>query len=343
MVLLNDATFNLNYSNQKYKFNSPLVEIITNEEKVELKTSITSSNGSDDQLEVSIYASSLNSSDATDLDITFKNINLKKIFNNLDFKSDIDLYDGDLSGRFNLSFNKLGRVIESNLDLNIDEGVINFKLPYSKSQTNKLNDGYFSLSFQSATNEITINEMRLYHDDFKISGNGIANVNFIQSGSIDSFDITLLDFNLQKRDEVILDKSTIKMSYDVEKGSFGFNEITGLLPLGDLKLTNEIKNDFNEYSLEINNTDASNLNKILNLFSANNVSKWFSENVNDAQIIKLNATRKSHKNVNNSNDQLEINIDFSQADFRYYKNYPNIQNAKGNLILNGKRNLCSAR
>ncbi len=40
MVLLNDATFNLNYSNQKYKFNSPLVEIITNEEKVELKTSV---------------------------------------------------------------------------------------------------------------------------------------------------------------------------------------------------------------------------------------------------------------------------------------------------------------
>ncbi len=335
MVLLNDATFNLNYSNQKYKFNSALVEIITNEEKVELKTSVTSSNEGD-QSEVSIHASSLNSSDASDLDITFKNINLKKIFNNLDFKSDIDLYDGDLSGRFNLSFNKLGRVIESNLDLNIDEGVINFKLPYSKSKTNKLNDGYFSLSFQSATNEITINEMRLYHDDFKISGNGIANVNFIQSGSIDSFEITLLDFNLQKRDEVILDKSTIKMSYDVEKGSFGFNEITGLLPLGDLKLTNEIKNDFNEYSLEINNTDASNLNKILNLFSANNVSKWFSENVNDAQIIKLNATRKSYKDGNNSNDQLEINIDFSQADFRYYKNYPNIQNAKGNLILNEK-------
>ena len=336
LVLLNNASFNLNYSNQKYKFNSPLVEIITNDEKVELKTSISSSNGSDDQLELSIYASSLNSSDATNLDITFKKINFKKLTENINHKYDVDLFDGHLSGRMNISINKLGRVIKSNLDLNVGEGVFDFKLPYSKSQTNKLNDAYFSLSFQSATNEITINEMRVYHDDFKIAGKGIANVNFMQSGSVGSFEITLFDFNLQKRDEIILDKSSVNMSYDLERGSFSFNEITGLLPLGDLKLTKEIKNDFNEYSLEINNTDASNLNKILNLFSANNVSKWFSENVNDAQIIKLNATRKSYKDGNNSNDPLEINIDFSQADFRYYKNYPNIQNAKGNLILNGK-------
>lgn len=336
VVLLNNAFFNLNYSNQKYKFNSPLVEIITNDEKVELKTSISSSNGSDDQLELSIYASSLNSSDATDLDITFKKINFKKLTENINHKYDVDLFDGHLSGRMNISINKLGRVIKSNLDLNVGEGVFDFKLPYSKSQTNKLNDAYFSLSFQSATNEITINEMRVYHDDFKIAGKGIANVNFMQSGSVGSFEITLFDFNLQKKDEIILDKSSVNMSYDLERGSFSFNEITGLLPLGDLKLTKEIKNDFNEYSLEINNTDASNLNKILNLFSANNVSKWFSENVNDAQIIKLNATRKSYKDGNNSNDPLEINIDFSQADFRYYKNYPNIQNAKGNLILNGK-------
>ena len=336
VVLLNNASFNLNYSNQKYKFNSPLVEIITNDEKVELKTSISSSNGSDDQLELSIYASSLNSSDATNLDITFKKINFKKLTENINHKYDVDLFDGHLSGRMNISINKLGRVIKSNLDLNVGEGVFDFKLPYSKSQTNKLNDAYFSLSFQSATNEITINEMRVYHDDFKIAGKGIANVNFMQSGSVGSFEITLFDFNLQKRDEIILDKSSVNMSYDLERGSFSFNEITGLLPLGDLKLTKEIKNDFNEYSLEINNTDASNLNKILNLFSANNESKWFSENVNDAQIIKLNATRKSYKNDNNLNDQLEINIDFSQADFRYYKNYPNIQNAKGNLILNGK-------
>jgi len=335
MVLLRNATFNLNYSNQNYKFNYPLVEIITNEEKVELKTSVTPSNGSDDQLELSIYASSLISSDATDLDITFKNINLKKISKNINLKHDIDLYDGGLSGRFNLSFNKLGRVIKSNLDLNVGEGVVNYKLPYSKSQINNLNDAYFSLSFQSATDEITINEMRVYHDDFKLAGNGKAIVKFANSGSIDNFEITLVDFILQKRDEIILDKSSINMSYDIENDNFSFNEITGLLSIGNLKLTNDINNDSNEYSLEISNTDASNLNKILNLFSANNASKWFAENVNDAQIIKLNATRKSQKN-GNLNDQLEIDIDFSQADFSYYKNYPNIQNAKGNLILNNK-------
>lgn len=336
MVLLKNAIFNLHYSNQKYKFNSPHAEIITNEEKVELKTSVATSNGSDDQFELSIYASSLISSDATDFDITFKNINLKKLTESINHIYEVDLFDGHLSGRINLSFNKLGRVIKSNLDLNVGEGVINFKLPYSKSQINNLNDAYFSLSFQSATNEITINEMRVYHDDFKISGNGIADVNFTQSGSVDSFEINLLDFNLQKRDEVILDKATINMSYDIKKDSFSFIEVTGLLPLGDLKLTNEIKNDFNDYSLEIKNTDSSNLNKILSLFSVNNASKWFVENVNDAQVIKLNATRKSYKNGNNSNDQLEIKIDFSQADFAYYKNYPNVQNSEGNLIVNNK-------
>jgi hypothetical protein len=336
MVLVKNATFNLNYSNQKYKFNYPLVEIITNEEKVELKTSATPSNETDDQLELSIYVSSLISSDATDLDITFKNINLKKISENINLKHDIDLYDGGLSGRFNLSFNKLGRVIKSNLDLNIGEGIVNFKLPYSKSQINNLNDAYFSLSFQSATGEITINEMRVYHDDFKIAGNGKANIKFANTGSIDNFEITLVDFILQKRDSVILDKSIIYISYDSENNGFSFNEITGKLPLGDLILTSEIKNDFVEYSLEINNTDSSNLKKILNLFPANNTSRWFNNNVNDAQIIKLNATRKSYNNDDNSNDQLDLNIDFSQADFRYFKNYPNIQNAKGNLILNGK-------
>ncbi len=336
MVLLNNAIFNLNYSNQKYKFNSPIVEIISSEEKLELKSSVASSNRNDDQFEVSIYGSSLNSSDATDLDIAFKKINFKKLSESINHKYDVDIFNGNLSGRLNVSFNKLGRVIKSNLDLNVGEGVINFKLPYSNSQKNNLNDAYFSLSFQSATNEININEMRVYHDDYKISGNGIADVNFTQSGHVDSFEITLLDFKLQKRDEVILDKSTINMSYEIENDSFILYEITGLLPLGDLKLTNEIKNDLNEYSLEINNTDASNLNKILNLFLANNVSKWFAENVNDAQIIKLNATRKSYKNDNNLNDQLEINIDFSQADFAYYKNYPNIQNSEGNLIFNNK-------
>ena len=146
----------------------------------------------------------------------------------------------------------------------------------------------------------------------------------------------MLDFNLQKRDEVILDKSTINMSYDIESASFSFNEITGLLPVGDLKLTNKISNDSNQYSLEVNNTDSSNLNRILSLFSASKASKWFVDNVNDAQIIKLNATSKSHKNDNNSNDQLEINIDFSEADFEYYNNYPNIQNSQGNLTLNNK-------
>jgi hypothetical protein len=332
-VLLNNAIFNLNYSNQKYEFNFSPVEIITNEEKVEIKTSITSSNGDNNPLEVSIYAASLISSDTIDLDIKFKNINLKKLTESI---NDLDLFDGYLSGRLNVSFNKLGRVIESNLDLNVGKGVINFKLPYSKSKTNNLNDAYFSFSFQSANNEITINEMRVYHDYFKILANGKAGVNFTQSGNIEGFEITLLDFNLQKRDEVVLDKSTINMSYDIDSSSFSFNEITGLLPLGDLKLTNKISNDSNQYSLEINNTDSSNLNRILSLFSANKASKWFVDNVNDAQIIKLNATSKSHKNDNNSNDQLEINIDFSEADFEYYNNYPNIQNSQGNLTLNNK-------
>jgi len=335
VVLLNNAIFNLKYPNQMYKFNSPLVEITTNEEKVEMKTSITSSNGGNDQLGVSIYASSLISSDSTDLDISFKNINLKKLTESIN-KFDFDLFDGHLSGRLNVSFNKLGRVIKSNLDLNVGQGVINFKLPYSKSKTNNLNDAYFSFSFQSANNEININEMSVYHDDFKIAGNGKVEVNFRQSGNIDGFEITLLDFNLQKRDEVILDKSTINMSYDIESASFRFNEITGLLPVGDLKLTNKISNDSNQYSLEVNNTDSSNLNRILSLFSASKASKWFVDNVNDAQIIKLNATSKSHKNDNNSNDQLEVNIDFSEADFAYYKNYPNIQNSEGNLTLNNK-------
>ena len=336
MVLLNNAVFNLNFPNQEYKFNSPQVEIVTNEDKVEMKTSIALLNGGNDQSEVSIYASSLISSDATDLDVTFKNINLKKLTDSMNDKYEVDLFNGNLSGRLNMSFNKLGRVIKSNLDLNVGQGVINFKLPYSKSNSNNLNDAYFSLSFQSANNQITINEMSVFHDDFKIAGRGEADINFMESGSVEGFEITLLDFNLQKRDEVILDKSTINMSYDIEKEIFSLNEIAGLLPLGDLKLTNEMSNDSNEYSLEINNTDSSNLNKILNLFSTNNASKWFVENVNDAQIIKLNATRKSYKTDNNSSDQLEINIDFSQADFAYYKNYPNIQNSRGNLILNNK-------
>ncbi|MAV99640.1 MAG: hypothetical protein CML81_07575, partial [Rhodobiaceae bacterium] len=251
VVSLNNAIFNLNYSNQKYQFNSSPVEIITNEEKVEIKTSITSSNGGYDPVEVSIYASSLISSDTTDLDITFKNINLKKLGESI---NELDLFDGYLSGRLNVSFNKLGRVIKSNLDLNVGKGVINFKLPYSKSKTNNLNDAYFSFSFQSASNEITINEMRVYHDDFKIAGNGKVDVSFTQSGNVEGFEITLLDFNLQKRDEVILDKSTINMIYDIESDSFSLNEITGLLPVGDLKLTNKISNDSNQYSLEVNNT-----------------------------------------------------------------------------------------
>ena len=109
------------------------------------------------------------------------------------------------------------------------------------------------------------------------------------------------------------------MIYDIESDSFSLNEITGLLPVGDLKLTNKISNDSNQYSLEVNNTDSSNLNRILSLFSASKASKWFVDNVNDAQIIKLNATSKLYKNDNNSNDQLEVNIDFSETIFIAFK------------------------
>ena len=102
----------------------------------------------------------------TNADIIFKNININEFMAGINSESYESIYDGNLSGRLNLNFNKLGRIIDSTLDLNIGAGSFEVDLPYSKQDIHNIEDAYFSVSYISSEEQVDINEIQIKHDDF---------------------------------------------------------------------------------------------------------------------------------------------------------------------------------
>ena len=116
----------------------------------------------------------------TNVDIIFKNINMTQVMAGINSKSYENFYDGNLSGRLNLNFNKLGRIIDSTLDLNIGAGSFEVDLPYSKQDIHNIEDAYFSVSYISSEEQVDINEIQIKHDDFSVKTKGVIQLNYDQ-------------------------------------------------------------------------------------------------------------------------------------------------------------------
>ena len=118
----------------------------------------------------------------TNADIIFKNININEFMAGINSESYESIYDGNLSGRLNLNFNKLGRIIDSTLDLNIGAGNFEVDLPYSKQDIHNIEDAYFSVSYISSEEQVDINEIQIKHDDFSLNTKGVIKLNYDSGG-----------------------------------------------------------------------------------------------------------------------------------------------------------------
>ena len=280
---------------------------------------------------IAISLNHSNENGITNADVIFKNLNLHESFDGISSKIYEKIYNGSLSGRLNLNFNKLGRVIDSTLDLNIGVGSFSIDLPYSRSDTHNIEDAYFSISYISSQEQINLNDIQIKHDDFSLDTKGMIELNYDGSGQISSFDAYLSGLSLLKGGQQVVNNANIIMSVDLINNEINFKELDGELNQGRLNIRQEELANYKEIKIIIENSNVENVRELFSLENENKITKWFNQNVFSGSIDKLSLNRMTDKD---SNSSIDMHIEFTNSEFSYYKSHPKISKANGSITFN---------
>ena len=280
---------------------------------------------------IAISLNHSNENGITNADVIFKNLNLHESFDGISSKIYEKIYNGSLSGRLNLNFNKLGRVIDSTLDLNIGVGSFSIDLPYSRSDTHNIEDAYFSISYISSQEQINLNDIQIKHDDFSLDTKGMIELNYDGSGQISSFDAYLSGLSLLKGGQQVVNNANIIMSVDLINNEINFKELDGELNQGRLNIRQEELANHKEIKIIIENSNVENVRELFSLENENKITKWFNQNVFSGSIDKLSLNRMTDKD---SNSSIDMHIEFTNSEFSYYKSHPKISKANGSITFN---------
>ena len=270
----------------------------------------------------------------TNADIIFKNINLNESMAGITSVSYDNIYDGSLSGRLNINFNKLGRIIDSTLDLNIGVGSFELDLPYSKRSVHNIEDAYFSLSYISSEEQIVINEIKIKHDDFSVNTKGVIKLNYDGSGKISTFNANLSGLSLFKGTQQIVNNASVIVSVDPVNYEISFQELVGDLSEGKVSIREEELANHKEIEIVIENSNVKNIKELFSLVNENKITSWFNQNVFSGSIDNLTLNMITNKK---SNSTIDMQMEFRDAEFSYYKGHPNISKGSGTITLNDEK------
>ena len=270
----------------------------------------------------------------TNADIIFKNINLNESMAGITSVSYDNIYDGSLSGRLNINFNKLGRIIDSTLDLNVGVGSFELDLPYSKRSVHNIEDAYFSLSYISSEEQIVINEIKIKHDDFSVNTKGVIKLNYDGSGKISTFNANLSGLSLFKGTQQIVNNASVIVSVDPVNYEISFQELVGDLSEGKVSIREEELANHKEIEIVIENSNVKNIKELFSLVNENKITSWFNQNVFSGSIDNLTLNMITNKK---SNSTIDMQMEFRDAEFSYYKGHPNISKGSGTITLNDEK------
>ncbi len=268
--------------------------------------------------------------DVTNTDIIFKNLNLDESFEGIGFKSYKNIYDGNLSGRLNLNFNKLGRVMDSTLDLNIGSGSFDISLPYSQQETHNVKDAYFSISYVSSEERVAINEIQIKHDDFSVNSTGQIDLNYDSTGKISTFDTSLSGLSLSKDGRPIVNNANILINIDLLNNEINFNKLNGELSKGRISIISEEQVNLREIQVNIENSNVKNVKELFALVNANKMTKWFDRNVFSGSIGVLSLNQRLSEDYKSS---IDMRIEFTDSNFKYYEGHPKISAGDGVIVF----------
>jgi hypothetical protein len=267
----------------------------------------------------------------TNADIIFKNININEFMAGINPESYENIYDGNLSGRLNLNFNKLGRIIDSTLDLNIGAGSFEVDLPYSKQDIHNIEDAYFSVSYISSEEQVDINEIQIKHDDFSLSTKGVIKLNYDGGGKISTFDANLTGLSLFKSGQQIVNNGNVIVNVDPANNEINFQKLDGELSEGRVSIREEELANNKEIEIMIENSNVENVRELFSLVNENKIINWFSQNVFSGSIDELTLNRMTDKEGNSS---VDMRMEFRDSEFTYYKGHPIISEGSGAIMLN---------
>ena len=267
----------------------------------------------------------------TNADIIFKNTNINEFMVDINSESYENIYDGNLSGRLNLDFNKLGRIVDSTLDLNIGEGSFELNLPYSKHNKHNIKDAYFSVSYISSEEQVDINEIQIKHDDFSVKTKGVIKLNYDGGGKIFTFDAYLSGLSLFKRGQQIVDNANVIVNVDPINNEINFQELEGELSEGKVSMREEELANHKEIEIIIENSNVENVKELFSLVNENKITNWFSQNVFSGYIDELTLNRMTDREGNSS---VDMRMEFRDSEFLYYKGHPKISKGSGAIMLN---------
>ena len=266
----------------------------------------------------------------TNADIIFKNMNLNESIAGKSFKVNESIYDGNLSGRLNLNFNKLGRIIDSTLDLNIGAGSFEVDLPYSKHDIHNIEDAYFSLSYISSAEQIDVNEIQIKHDDFSLNTKGVIKLNYDLGGKISTFDAHLSGLSLFKSGQQIVNNANVIVNVDIVNNEINFQKLDGELSEGKISMREEGLANQNEIEIMIENSNVENVKELFSLVNENKITNWFNQNVYSGSIDQLNLNRLTDKE---GNSLVDMRMEFRDSEFSYYEDHPKISQGSGAILL----------
>ncbi len=267
----------------------------------------------------------------TNADIIFKNININEFMAGIDSASYENIYDGSLSGRLNLNFNSLGRIIDSTLDLNIGAGSFEVELPYSKQDIHNIEDAYFSVSYISSEGKVDINEIQIKHDDFSLNTKGVIKLNYDGGGKVTTFDANLSGLSLFKSGRKIVNNGNVIVNVDPANNEINFQKLDGELSEGKVSIREEKLANLKGIEIMIENSNVENVKELFSLINENKITNWFSQNVFSGSIDELTLNRMTDKE---SNSSVDMRLKFSDSEFSYYKGHPKISEGSGTIILN---------
>ena len=327
---LDNGSISVTASEQIFTLNGITLssELINDSRKLKF-THLAGSSENSQNIEIALDHNT--TSGITNADIIFKNMNLDQSFDGFGLRSYANIYDGNLSGRLNLNFNKLGRVIDSTLDLNIGVGSFDIDLPYSKSDIHNIEDAYFSVSYKSSDEQIDINEIQIKHDDFSLNTTGVIELNYDGNGLISSLDAHMSGLSLSKGEQKILSNANIIMNIDLVNNEIHFRELDGELIQGKINIKEEELANHKETKVIIENSNVENVKELFSFVNANKITNWFNENVFSGSIDELSLNRKTDKEGSSS---VNMRIEFKESEFLYYKNHPKITEGNGLITFN---------
>ena len=285
----------------------------------------------------------------TNLDLKFKNIsNQIHEVNYLNFLGTIQT---PLSGAVNFDITELGRIHFLKSDINIGEGKIYAGGQETKDHKFNINDqfiikdGYLSFVYESSSNELKINEMKLDNGNFIIDTSGKIVLDFNHIGLLKSskFLFNRLQVSNDKNEKEnlnFLTNGNLKGEINFEPFIVKIESLETIFEDGIVSLNGDYHHDRKEklkLFLNIKDTNISNIYTLWPKEYNKKIRNWFLDNVKDSFI--LSSELKLHSD-DMQDYNMELDLNFIDTDISYYRDLPNLSNALGSLsIKESKLNL----